>query len=189
MGRRLRVLVVLAAVAAGCAVSIEQARRDAQSENARHRELAIARAHVDGEPFTPHQAPVRPVDGTPLPRSADVTLAGQDGEHVLIMPDGTLALITVDCVRGDACGCQVGVEYQFVRKPDGRVAVIRLRPRVHVRQVKVASCGYGCGQPAPTPEPVAHVLGVARADQVEIVDGTYDLELVEETCDHPIPRP
>ena len=70
----------------------------------------------------------------------------------------------VDCIRGDSCGCEVTQQYRFLRTPDHRVTVLRLRPTVHVRTIQVASCGYGCGQPAPRDEPTAQVLGVTQPD-------------------------
>lgn len=186
-----RALALVIALVGACAtVSLEQATRDAATTNQRAHDDAATRASIDGVQFTPYAAPIRPTDGTEPLRSSGIALPGlADGEELLIMPDGTLAFTTVDCVVGDACGCEVASEYRFVRRPDRSVVVIRLRPKVHVRALRVLSCGTGCGQPAPVIEPTAHALGVRRADQLTIVDAGYPYELVRETCDHPIPRP
>ena len=187
----MRSLALIAVATSACAmVSFEQAAQQATVTNQRARDDAAARAHRDGEPFTPYAAPMAPIDGTPPLRSTGIALPGMiEGEGVLIMPDDTLALATVDCVLPSACGCDVATEYRFVRRPDRKVAVIRLRPTVRLREVRVASCVEGCGQQPPPIEPTARALGVRRAEDLELIDASYPYEHVRETCENPIVRP
>lgn len=184
--------VALALALGACVESIDAARRNATARNhgAYERALARASAGVEGEVFVPYQRPIASVQhGDELPRSAAILDGAIEGEALYELPDdGGLALGGVDCALGSVCGCDVPNEYRFVRAPDGDVTVIRLRPLVTVRTVRVTSCGYGCGQPAPV-EPIARGLGVRDASRIVMVDAIYPYELVQETCDHPTPRP
>jgi hypothetical protein len=111
------------------------------------------------------------------------------GEGLYAMPDGELMLMPKPCIRGNSCGCEVSREYVYLKKPEGTVVVARLTPVVSLREIKVESCGIGCGQPAPPALRSAARLGVKEVAAIQFVETTYPYQLVIETCDHPVPRP
>lgn len=126
-------------------------------------------------------APLKPVDER---------VAGQGAADALYrLADGRLALAGPTCLEGGSCGCDVAISYRYLRRADGKIAVVRLTPAVERIEVEVASCGYGCGQPSPPQPVVAAALPVTEAAQVEVIDEPYAYVRVVETCEHPIPRP
>lgn len=195
----LAALAALAAVAAtGCARHVPgpaevAARRAAAFDEA----LARARARVgaDTSELTPDQVVVEaggwgPLHGddttfTPPPR-LEATVAGAGATDVFYrLADGRIAVAGPTCVQGSSCGCEIGIDYRYLRRGDGSVAVVRLTPDVEVVTVKVASCGGGCGQPPPPQPSVAAALPVTEPTALSIVDERYHYLVVHETCDHP----
>lgn len=145
----------------------------------------------DGDRYQPPEddevagAPPRP-----QPVRVEQRITGQGDADVLYrLPSGRFALAAPTCLEGGSCGCDIAIDYRYLRRDDGRLAVVRLTPKVEVVEVKVESCGYGCGQP-PQPRPLtAAALDVADPAQVEVIDESYRYVDVRRTCDHPIPAP
>ncbi|CAN5851499.1 hypothetical protein BH11MYX3_BH11MYX3_03270 [soil metagenome] len=181
-------LVVLALASCGGHPSFTVAQKRATDRNARehdrrHDELLLA---AYGAPFTPPVAIVE-LNQEAMPTGGLVGL--RPGEGIYAMPDGELSLMPMDCIRGSSCGCEVRREYSYLKKADGSVVVARLTPVVHVREIRVASCGTGCGQPPPPALRSAARLGVRQLSGIKFVETTYPYELVVTTCDHPVPAP
>jgi hypothetical protein len=179
---------VLAVVACGGSLSFPAAQKRATDRNVKAHDKARDELllKADGAPFDPVLAVVE--------MNQQVTETGgilglRPGEELYALPDGEIALMPKTCIRGTACGCEVSREYTYLKKPDGSVVVARLTPVVTVRKIHVASCGYGCGQPAPPALQSAARLGVRQVTGIRFEEATYPLELVVETCDHPSPRP
>ncbi|MBL9016174.1 MAG: hypothetical protein JNL83_18445 [Myxococcales bacterium] len=186
---RLPLLVALV-VLSGCGgrLSYSAAQKRATDKNlAAHDQLRDELyLEANGAPFEPILAVVE-LNHEALPAGGLVGL--RPGEGLYAMPDGELALMTKACIRGNACGCEVSRDYKYLKRPDGTVVVVRLTPVVSVREIRVASCGTGCGQPAPPPLRSAARLGVQDAKAIRFVEGSYPYELVVETCAKPVPRP
>jgi hypothetical protein len=141
---------------------------------------------ADGAPFEPVLAVVE-LNQQALPTGGIVGLRPAEGLYA--MPDGELMLMPNACIRGSSCGCEVSREYVYLKKPEGTVVVARLTPVVALREIRVASCGFGCGQPAPPALRSAVRLGVKDVAAIQFVESTYPYQLVVETCAHPVPRP
>lgn len=141
---------------------------------------------ANGAPFEPVLAVVE-LNQEALPSGGILGL--RPGEGLYAMPDGELALMMQSCIRGSSCGCEVSREYRFLKTPEGSVVVLRLTPVVSVTEVRVKSCGIGCGQPAPPALRSAARLGIKDVRAIRFVEGSYPFELVVETCAHPVPRP
>lgn len=182
------VCLVLALLACGGKVSFPEAQKRATDDNVKAHDKARDELllKADGALFDPLLAVVE--------MNQQVTGTGgivglRPGEQLYALPDGEIALMPNICIRGSSCGCEVSREYVYLKKPDGSVVVARLTPVVTVRKIHVASCGIGCGQPAPKPLQSAARLGVRQVSGIRFEEATYPLELVVETCDHPLPRP
>ena len=180
--------LVLALLACGGKVSFPAAQKRATDANAQAHDHArdelLLRA--DGAPFDPLLAVVE--------MNQQVTETGgilglRPGEELYALPDGEVALMPKTCVRASSCGCEVGREYTYLKKPDGAVVVARLTPVVTLRTIHVASCSTGCGQPAPPALQSAARLGVRQVAGIRFEEATYPYELVVETCDRPSQRP
>ncbi len=185
--RTVLVLVALAACGGGQA-SLVAAQQRATDRNVRDHdrtrdELLL---QADGAPFTPVVTVVE-LNQQAIPTGGIVGL--RPGEGLYAMPDGELALMPNTCIRGSACGCEVSREYSYLKKPDGSVVIARLTPAIHMREIHAASCGIGCGQPAPPALRSAARLGVRQVSGIRFVETTYPYELVVETCEDPVPRP
>ncbi len=180
--------ITLALFACGGKVSFPEAQKRATDGNVTHHDIARdgLLLKADGAPFEPVLAVVE-MNQHAMPTGGIVGL--RPGEQLFTLPDGELALMPHTCVRGSACGCEVSREYTYLRKPDGSVVVARLTPAITVREFHVASCGTGCGQPAPPALQSAARLGVRQVSGIRFEETTYPFELVVVTCDHPIPRP
>jgi hypothetical protein len=176
----------LASCGGGPSFTVAQKRatdRNVREHDRQHDELLL---QANGAPFTPVLAVVE-LNQEAIPTGGIVGL--RPGEGLYALSDGELSLMPNECIRGSSCGCEVRREYAYLKKPDGSVVVARLTPVVHVRQIHVASCGIGCGQPAPPALRSAARLGVRQTSGITFVEVTYPYELVVETCDHPVPRP
>ncbi len=199
MGRTLTISIALVGVL-GCG---RQVPSPAEVSASRAGEFAAALARVQsrfgGAQITTEEIVIddrgmgpRPDDGSPppVPQRLDARLPGQAEDEALFRAeDGRLALSGPDCLRGGSCGCDVPLAYKFLRREDGRVAIVRMTPVVETIKVEVESCGYGCGQPAP-PRPVtAALVPVTDVSQLEVIDAPYRYVEVIETCAHPMPRP
>ncbi len=130
--------------------------------------------------------------GAPRPRPTrlDQRVTGQGADDVLYrLPGGGLALASPTCLQGGSCGCSIAIDYRYLRRDDGHIAIVRLTPEVEVIEVKVASCGYGCGQP-PEPQPLtAPGFEVTDPTQLEVIEERYHYVDVRQTCANPIPAP
>lgn len=196
-------VIGVAGACGGHVPSVEEAR----ASRARELEGAFARAQarVGGDEITVDQVVVEraawmngPEPDEPggadaaaaLPVRVDARVAGQGGDDVLYrVRDGRLALAAPTCLRGSSCGCEIGIDYRFLRRADGHVAVVRLMPQVETVKVEVESCGYGCGVPAPPQPATAALLPVTDAGAIEVIDAPYRYVDVVPTCAHPVPRP
>lgn len=126
----------------------------------------------------------------PVPQRLATRVPGQaEDEALYLAADGRVGLSGPDCVRGDSCGCDVPLTYKFLRREDGGVAVVRMTPVVETIQVRVDSCGYGCGVPSPPRPVVAALVPVTDISKLQVIDAPYRFVEVVETCAHPIPRP
>lgn len=181
-------LVLLVVVACGGRTSFPAAQKHATDRNLAAHDKARDTLYLeaDGAPFDPVLAVVE-MNQQALPTGGIVGL--RPGEWLYAMPDGELAMMTQSCIRSTSCGCEVSREYRYLKKPDGGVVVMRLTPVVSLREIRVASCGIGCGQPAPPALRSAARLGVKDVKAIRFVEGSYPFELVVETCAHPVPRP
>lgn len=184
----MRVLVLAALAACGGHPSFPAAQKRATDKNVAAHDKARDALYLEanGAPFEPIVAVVE-MNQAALPTGGIVGL--RPGEGLYAMPDGELALMTKPCIRGSACGCEVSRDYKYLRRPDGIVVVVRVTPVVSVKEIRVASCGTGCGQPAPPALRSAARLGVKDVSAIRFVEGTFPFELVVETCAHPVPRP
>lgn len=189
-------LVSLLALA-GCAAVPSQATLDRRNQSASDRAIARAQARFGGARFEPasytlwndrYNAPAEPDAAAPVAFAA--TVRGQGAQDQLYrMADGSLGLAGPTCASGDSCGCDLGIGYVYLRRPDGHVAVVRLAPRLKTYVHEVDACGYGCGQPSPEPPTVIAGLGVSDPAMIEVVEEPVRFERVVEHCDHPTPRP
>jgi len=183
-----RAALLLAVAACGGGTSFPAAQQHATATNANEHDTArtdlLLRAN--GSPYEPVLAVVE-MNQQAVPTGGLLGL--RPGEAIYALPDGELALMPNACIRGDSCGCEVSREYTYVKTPDGTVVVARLTPVIHLREIKVAHCGTGCGVPAPPALHSAARLGVRQISAIRFEEATYPYELVVETCDHPIPRP
>lgn len=191
-------LPALLVALAGCAAIPSQATIERHNQRASDAAIARAQGRFGGARFEPSFYSVwadRPVDPSAAPDpAAPVTVAdrvrGQGPQDQLYrMADGTLGVAGPTCAAGDSCGCELGIGYVYLRRPDGHVAVVRLQPTLKTYVREVDACGYGCGQPAPPPPTVIAGLGVTDPAAIEIVEESIRVERVVEHCDNPIPRP
>lgn len=191
-------LPALLAALAGCAAVPSQATLDLHNQRASDGAIARAQRRFGGERFEPSAYQLwgdRAVDPSAAPDPATpVAVAdrvrGQgDHDQLYRMADGSLGVAGPTCAASDACGCELGIGYVYLRRGDGHVAVVRLRPTLKTYVREVDACGYGCGQPAPPPPTVIAGLGVTDPTAIEIVEESVRVERVVEHCDNPTPRP
>lgn len=189
--------------AVGCGSVPSQTTLD--THNQRSYDDAVARAEqgFGGETFTPVRYTMWPGGDAAAAESGDATaespappaavadrVRGQgDGDQLYRMPGGNLGMASQGCLVGSACGCDVSLSYLYLRRADGHVAVVRLRPTIKTYRKKVEACGYGCGVPAPPEATVIADLGVTDPALVEVIEAPFRREEVVEYCDHPTPRP
>ena len=184
----MRLCVLALLVACGGHPSFPAAQKRATDKNvaAHDKERDKLYLEANGAPFEPIVAVVE-MNQEALPTGGIVGLRPDEGLYA--MADGELALMLKTCVRGSSCGCEVSREYKFLRRPDGTVVVVRITPAITVKEIRVSSCGIGCGQPAPPALRSAARLGIKDVKAIRFVEGSYPFELVVETCAHPVPRP
>ncbi|MBK9033642.1 MAG: hypothetical protein IPL61_20655 [Myxococcales bacterium] len=197
----MRIALVLLALAA-CGSPPSPAEVSRHNTGAYDAAVARAQARFGGAPFQPATVGVDDPDRfgghppsledqpppTPEPLADRATGAGP-GDALFRLPSGTLAFAGPTCAAGDSCGCEVGIGYVYLQRPDGQVAVVRLQPTIKTYTLEVDSCGYGCGQPSP-PEPrIAADLGVTDVSAIEVLEEPFRFERVVETCANPMPRP
>jgi hypothetical protein len=184
----MRVWLVAALAACAGHTSFPAAQKRATDKNlAAHDKLRDELyLEANGAPFEPILAVVE-LNQEALPTGGIVGL--RPGEGLYAMPDGELALMTKPCIRGSSCGCEVSRDYKYLKRPDGTVVVVRLTPVIALREIRVPSCGVGCGQPAPPALRSAARLGIRDVRAIAFVEGSYPYELVVETCANPVPRP
>ena len=180
--------LVVALLACGGKVSFPAAQKRATDENVKAHDHARDELllKADGAPFDPVLAVVEM--NQHIQKSGGF-LGLRPGEELYALPDGEIALKPTTCILGSSCGCTVSREYQYLRKPDGSAVVARLTPVVTLREIHVASCSTGCGQPPPPALESAARLGVRQVTGIRFEEATYPYELVVETCDHPSLRP
>lgn len=191
-------LPALLVALAGCAAVPSQSTIDRHNQRAHDAAIARAQGRFGGAPFEPAYVTLwndraMATPETPDP-AAPVALAdrvrGQGGHDQLYrMADGSLGVAGPTCASGSSCGCELGIGYAYLRRDDGRVAVVRLQPRLTTYVREVDACGYGCGQPAPPAPTVIANLGVSDPAAIEIVEVPVRVERVVEHCDNPTPRP
>ena len=191
-------LPALLVALAGCAAVPSQATIDRHNQHASDAAIARAQHRFGGERFEPTyvnlwtdgyaRASEEPDPAAPVVLPDRVR--GQGAQDQLYrMADGSLGVAGPTCASGSACGCDLGIGYVYLRRPDGHVAVVRLQPALKTYVREVDACGYGCGVPAPPPPTVIAGLGVTDPAAIEIVEESVRVERVVEHCDNPIPRP
>lgn len=192
-------LVVLALAACGSPPSPAEVGR----HNSAAYDAAVARAQArfGGAPFQPAMVDVGgpdqfggpavvPDERLPPPTRLTERATNQGPNDTLYrVPSGALAFAGPTCAMGSSCGCEVGIGYVYLQRPDGRVGVVRLQPTIKTYTLEVEFCGYGCGQPAPPEHAVAADLGVADLDAIEVLEEPFRFERVVETCANPMARP
>ncbi len=172
-----------------CAASAAQLQKDADRDNPRASSNALA-AFTRGRELAPLELPV--LGQTPPMGTVTGTPVGDKG--LIAVPSSAaaapaLGFVEDSCARGDSCGCDVSAEYHVWREGE-RVVIAHMVPDVEVHVVKHSgSCGEGCGVQAPSPPSTVLSLGAIDPSTVEIDDVHYHYDLVEETCDHPLPVP
>ena len=189
-------LPALLVALAGCAAVPSQATIDRHNQHASDAAIARAERRFGGERFEPtyvnlwmnEYAPEAPDPAAPAVLPDRVRGQG-DQDQLYRMADGSLGVAGPTCASGGSCGCDLGIGYVYLRRPDGHVAVVRLQPRLKTYVREVDACGYGCGQPPPPRPTVVAGLGVTDPAAIEIVEESVRVERVVEHCDNPIPRP
>ena len=201
----MRVALAVVTLLAACASAPSPAEVSRHNTSAIDAAIARAQARFGGAPFQPAQVSVRvPGEGypgyepapdpsappPPAPERLTARVRGQGADDALYrLPSGALAFAGPTCLMGDSCGCEVGIDYRYLQRDDGQIAVVRLTPEVKTYTLELDTCGYGCGQPPPPAWPTAADLGVTAADAIEVIEAPYRFERVVTTCANPIPAP
>ena len=184
--------MVFAVALAACGGSVAELRQNAERDNPRRHDEAVA-ALVASRHLAPFEASSLG-GGLPGEAAPGVAVGTGDLANQLFLREATgeqpatLVFMEASCESGDSCGCDVPAEYRYYKDGD-RVVIMRVIPDLHVTQVRVESCGTGCGVPAPPQPQPLRGLGAIDPGAVELVQTHYRLDRVTETCDHPMPRP
>lgn len=195
---RMKCLLLLVAVVAGCATTRADADRKVEHAHDRTaRSFVIAKhGYMSEHGLTALAVEMRTIepyggggdDQTPVAKPVPADAGFTAGEQLVDAGDGKLGIVTpmTEC----SCECRPNATYDVATNAKGEIVVLRLSARQHVETVKLSgSCGEGCGtQPPPIPGSLI-ALPVSDPALVRIVDVVYDEYTVDVTCEHPIPVP
>ncbi|MDC0744341.1 hypothetical protein [Polyangium mundeleinium] len=137
--------------------------------------------HVSVYERQPRSTPEPPYKERVLPNAGDL-VQGKPGDRVMFYG--------MYCLIGSSCGCDLEMKYSFAEKPDGSVVILVPAPQKEVHTIThPGACSYGCGQPSGSPAFTIWELPTTDIDHVTEIVVPYELHIVHETCEKPIPAP